>query len=201
MSDRDYNTQQTNAQQKPKRMDGATIGWLYIYVTYMYSFLFLLVFGVGSFFKDRSRELVKTRNISRGQQAYFLEAKTFARRLESLGVGQIAETEDYSHRIIFPSQPIQTQPSLASEFKNLPAIASIAYPKDDDLRVYIGIVQTTRATYNSKLTTQARFCHSASSLGALKSQGAIDFGFPYFADLHSTEPDRPCPTNFQTSER
>ncbi|MEM9541956.1 MAG: type IV pilin-like G/H family protein [Cyanobacteria bacterium P01_E01_bin.42] len=134
--------------------------------------------------------------ISRAQQAYFLEKKTFARRIIDLRIARRWNRDYYHYRMLYSAHP---QPSIYPI--NLPAIVSIAYPKYDSWKVQIGIVQATIDSNTKELTTQAYFCRSVSSFGVLKSEGDLNFGFPDFADFRQTEPHFACPVNFENFGR
>ncbi|MEM9541732.1 MAG: type IV pilin-like G/H family protein [Cyanobacteria bacterium P01_E01_bin.42] len=181
------------SQHELSRVDGVVVVCLYFWTLIIGAFS-LIFLSLPKTSKKAPFPAVNA--ISRAQHAYFLEHQAFARRLESLPTVRLAETEGYSHRILFPSQPAQTELSLYKS-ENLSAIASIAYPKRDGLRIYIGIVQTIVDSNTNELTTQSNFCRSISSFPVLKAEEDMNFGFPYFVDFRQIEPHFACPVNFE----
>ncbi|MEM9541959.1 MAG: type IV pilin-like G/H family protein [Cyanobacteria bacterium P01_E01_bin.42] len=123
------------------------------------------------------------------------DRQTLKRQLNSLEID--SETEDYFYRILFHSQPVQTELSSASESRNFPAIAAIAHPQYDNLKIYIGLIRTIQKSTIAELRTRSQICRSQSALSRLKLQRSIDFSFPNFVDAHQIDTALSCPVNFE----
>ncbi|MBP0020993.1 MAG: type IV pilin-like G/H family protein [Cyanobacteria bacterium SBLK] len=135
--------------------------------------------------------------ISRGQQAYFFENKTFARKIVDLGLGIRWETNDYSYRIVYPSYPTHTQSSMPKT-QNFPAIASIAYPKSEGLRTYLAMEWLAIDSATKELRNYSIRCRSEKSFEKLKSSKDKMLWFSKFSSPRQNNEDATmtCPTGF-----
>ncbi len=173
------------------------------FLYYFTAFFVLCLIVIPSFFGSagKAKQSGARQNIgaiSRAQQAYFLENQTFARRLESLGLGISLESQHYSYRILSFSYPIQSQPSLVSETQNLHAIASIAYPKSENLKVYLGITWMTMHPHDrTELISQGIVCESEKPLIQSRANEYNEFLFPNFTYPSQKDTDFSCPVSFR----
>lgn len=193
MSDRSNKKQQPNSQQRAK---GRITALLYA-ISILYAGYYIPMLPLSPVRKHTYNEgLINIAVISRGQQAYFLEQQTFARRILDLGLGIQWETNNYAYRILYPAHPAPKR-SFSPKPKNFPAIASIAYPKNDKLKVYVGIVKKMRDPNTNELTTQGNWCRSASPLDVLRFEEKLYFGFRSFANFRQTGTHLTCPIHFE----
>ncbi|MEM9541954.1 MAG: type IV pilin-like G/H family protein [Cyanobacteria bacterium P01_E01_bin.42] len=193
MGDRGDNKQQPNSQQRTK---GRITALLYA-ISILYAGHYITMLPLSQARKHIHNEgLMNIGGISRAQQAYFLEPQTFARRILDLGIGIRSESDNYAYRILSPAHPTPKR-SFSPKTQNFPAIAHIAYPKHDNLQVYISIVQIEIYPGTNELTSRAVLCRSASSLDVLKSKRDLYFGFRSLTNFHQTKTRWACPIHFE----
>ncbi|MEI6428495.1 MAG: type IV pilin-like G/H family protein [Pseudanabaena sp. ELA607] len=111
--------------------------------------------------QSEARTYVSTMN--RGQQAYFLENKTWGKNIDALGIGINSETADYRYSTkAVPS--IQTLDSTVLEslkIKSYPGIAvQTGIAKQEKLKSYMGVVYLKLWDDKTDLTTMSILCQS-----------------------------------------
>ncbi len=122
--------------------------------------------------------------MSRHQQTYYLEKKTFATDLNKLGMGLGTNSSAYTYDILSGSVTGATTPAQSDLI-----ISNVAVPKEEALRAFVGVTALTVTTSNeAKIDTI--FC-TADLLGA--GQAAIARGASNGANIQ-------CPPNFFTRE-
>ena len=122
--------------------------------------------------------------MSRNQQAYYLEKRTFATNLNELGMGVGVNTSAYTYDIRKGSVTGAALP----EQSNL-IISNVAIPKEEALRAFVGVTALTTTTSNEAIIDTI-FC-TADLLGA--AQAGIARGAINGANIQ-------CPPNFFTRE-
>ena len=122
--------------------------------------------------------------MSRNQQAYYLERRTFATDLNKLGMGVGVNSSAYTYDILSGSVTGATTPAQSDLI-----ISNVAVPKEASFRAFVGVTALSATTENEPIINTI-FC-TADLLGA--GQAAIARGAINGVDIQ-------CPPNFFTRE-